>query len=57
MRIVTAQYDFEGEDSDDLQFNQGDKITIVDVLDGEEWYRGTNLRTGKIGVYPAVYVK
>jgi hypothetical protein len=53
--VATAIYDFGGEEEDDLDFQAGDKITIVSTEDpGRGWYTGEF--NGKTGVFPEDFV-
>ena len=36
---------------------EGDEVVITETLSGNEWMRGRNERTGKVGVFPANYVQ
>ena len=53
-RKVIALYNNVGEEGDELSFNQGDVLTVIEQLN-EEWLmcqRGT-----ESGIVPANYVK
>eukprot|EP00158_Paraphelidium_tribonemae_P009412 Partr_v1_DN28859_c1_g1_i2_m32971 putative SH3-domain GRB2-like len=50
-----ALYEFVAEQADDLDFVEGDLITILSK-DGD-WWKGKNIRTGGEGNFPANYVK
>ncbi|XP_066518457.1 SH3 domain-containing protein 19 [Hoplias malabaricus] len=49
-----ARFDFEGEQSDELSFSEGDVIGLKEYL-GEEWAQG-ELR-GKLGIFPLNFVE
>mmetsp|Transcript_21277 Transcript_21277/g.55527 ORF Transcript_21277/g.55527 Transcript_21277/m.55527 type:complete len:243 (+) Transcript_21277:91-819(+) len=51
---VTAQYNFEPQESGELRFKKGDIITVTDDSD-ENWWKGTC--HGESGLFPASYVK
>ena len=52
----------EVEDADDLLFEEGDEIRILEggydeSGGGEGWWRGKNQRTGAVGNFPSTYVE
>jgi len=49
-----ALYDYEGNNSDELHFNEGDIISIID-RSGEEWWKAE--RDGVVYIVPATYVE
>ncbi|KAI8059453.1 hypothetical protein BC940DRAFT_313711 [Gongronella butleri] len=51
-----AVYDFQGETADELSFQVGDVITVIDTVD-EGWWIGEMdaLGTKKRGIFPVVY--
>ncbi|XP_058407867.1 SH3 domain-containing YSC84-like protein 1 isoform X6 [Diceros bicornis minor] len=52
---VTALYSFEGQQPGDLNFQAGDKITVISKTDSHfDWWEG-RLR-GQTGIFPANYV-
>lgn len=51
---VQAEYSFQGENNDELQFNKGDIITVTQREDGG-WWEGT--LSDKTGWFPSNYVK
>ncbi|XP_070368805.1 SH3 domain-containing YSC84-like protein 1 isoform X2 [Equus asinus] len=52
---VTALYSFEGQQPGDLNFQAGDKITVISKTDSHfDWWEG-KLR-GQTGIFPANYV-
>ncbi|XP_074487013.1 GRB2-related adapter protein 2b isoform X2 [Sebastes fasciatus] len=53
-RQVRALYCFNAEETDELQFNAGDVITVLESSD-EAWWRG-QLR-GKTGLFPSNFTK
>lgn len=50
-----AQYDYEKDEDNEVDFVEGDLIIEIDFVD-EEWWSGKVSRTGEIGVFPASYV-
>ncbi|KAK2493056.1 hypothetical protein MC885_009068 [Smutsia gigantea] len=52
---VTALYSFEGQQPGDLNFQAGDRITVISKTDSDfDWWEG-KLR-GQTGIFPANYV-
>lgn len=52
---VTALYSFEGQQPGDLNFQAGDRITVISKTDSQfDWWEG-KLR-GQTGIFPANYV-
>lgn len=49
-----ARFDYEGEGTDDLQFEEGDYIKLLEKI-GDEWAKGE--LNGKNGIFPLVYVE
>ncbi|XP_069130793.1 SH3 domain-containing protein 19-like [Argopecten irradians] len=49
-----ARFDFEGEGEDDLQFEEGDYIRLLEKI-GDEWASGEI--NGRRGTFPLVYVE
>jgi len=45
-----ALYDFEAENDGELDFKEGEIITLVSRID-ENWYEGMN-EQGKVGITP-----
>ncbi|GAA5882323.1 hypothetical protein JCM16303_004071 [Sporobolomyces ruberrimus] len=50
----TALYDYSSEDPDDLNFNEGDRITLIEIV-SDDWWKG-ELR-GKRGIFPSNYAQ
>lgn len=48
-----ALYDYEAAEDNELTFAEGDKIVDVEFA-SDEWWQGTNERTGEQGLFPAV---
>ena len=59
VRIAAHAYEHhEKEDDQDLLFDEGDKIRIIDAGDGSEgWWRGQNLHTMEVGNFPSNYLR
>ncbi|PWZ03488.1 hypothetical protein BCV70DRAFT_155405 [Testicularia cyperi] len=55
--VCTALYDFEASEDNELSFTEGDSIINVDDQISEDWWSGTNSRTGDQGLFPANYVE
>ncbi|KAE9320315.1 hypothetical protein PR003_g17748 [Phytophthora rubi] len=54
---VTALYDYEPEQSDELGFREGDVLRVVRVQD-DGWWSGYNVETpNTIGLFPSNYVQ
>jgi predicted ferric reductase len=53
---VRAIYDYEPQDTDELEFSKGDEITVMERYDNG-WWVGTNLTTGKTGLFPSNYTE
>jgi len=53
---VTAMFDFEGKEENDLSFKKGDKIEVLERGDGpNDWWVGRV--NGTVGEFPGNYVK
>lgn len=50
-----AAYDYDKDEDNELEFREDDRIVDIDFVD-EEWWSGTNERTGEVGLFPASYV-
>lgn len=53
--IVTAKYDFDATQADELTIRVGDKLEIIDKSDAG-WWKGKSIATGKIGMIPSNYI-
>lgn len=49
-----AQFDYEGEDEDELTFSQGDVIALLELI-GQEWARGEI--HGRVGIFPLSFTE
>ena len=54
-RFVTAAYDYDGEEADDLSFREGDQIEVTEEVD-ENWWRG-RVDGGAEGMFPSAYAQ
>lgn len=55
-KFGTALYSFKGEKEQDLSFNKGDVVRVVEeTQDG--WWKGVHVVTGNEGVFPYNYFK
>lgn len=55
-RKAVAMYDFMPQEQGELLLKKGDEVSVEDEID-RHWWKGKNLRTQEIGLYPANYVK
>lgn len=55
--VCTAMYDFDASEDNELTFAEGDTIIHVDDQISDDWWSGTNERTGAQGLFPANYVE
>jgi hypothetical protein len=53
---ASALYSYNPTDAGDLALTAGDHITVLEHLN-EEWWKGTNQRTGETGIFPRSYVQ
>lgn len=51
-----ALYDYKPQQAEDLELHVGDKLRVIEHLSAD-WYKGENLSSKKIGVFPSNYVK
>jgi len=52
---ATALYDYAGENEDDLSFNAGDNIQVLDQSDSSGWWKG--YIDGREGFFPSNFVE
>mmetsp|Transcript_8646 Transcript_8646/g.8555 ORF Transcript_8646/g.8555 Transcript_8646/m.8555 type:complete len:678 (-) Transcript_8646:82-2115(-) len=50
-----AEYDYEKDEDNEIEFAEGDLITDIEFVD-EEWWSGKHSTTGDVGLFPASYV-
>lgn len=50
-----AQFDYEKDEDNEVEFLEGDEIVDIEFVD-EEWWSGKNSRTGHLGLFPGSYV-
>ena len=55
--IAVAEFDYEEMEEDEISFVEGDRLTVIEKLEGDTWCRGVNQRTGQAGIYPANFVR
>lgn len=55
-QVVTALYDFDGQNAGDLSFREGDRITVIRKTESvDDWWEGS--LQGRKGSFPANYVQ
>lgn len=52
---AVAQFDYEKDEDNEVEFLEGDEIVDIEFVD-EEWWSGKNSRTGQLGLFPGSYV-
>lgn len=52
---AVAQYDYEKAEDNELELQEGELVTDIDMVD-EDWWMGTNSR-GEQGLFPSNYVE
>lgn len=53
---ATAMYQYNAQDAGDLALMPNDKIVVTEYMNNE-WWKGSNERTGAEGIFPASYVR
>ena len=53
--IFVALYDYNKRTADDLNFRKGDKLQIINNIDGD-WWQARSLASGREGYIPSNYV-
>ena len=54
--IYQAQFPYRGSDTDELTFEEGQRIIFIEDV-GDGWAKGELESTGDIGLYPANFVQ
>lgn len=54
VEYCTALYDYDSTDSGDLNFKEGDRIKLLELV-SQDWYRGE--LNGRSGIFPSNYVQ
>ncbi|KAI5627988.1 tyrosine-protein kinase Lyn isoform X1, partial [Silurus asotus] len=54
-KIAICLFTYEAENKNELSFNKGEKLVIVD--DNSEWWKAKSLSSGKVGLVPSNYIK
>lgn len=52
---AVAEYDYEKDEDNEIEFAEGDLITEIEFVD-EEWWSGKHSISGDVGLFPASYV-
>jgi hypothetical protein len=50
-----AVYDFDTQESGEINFVEGDIIQIIEKYEDTDWWKGMNTRTKDIGLFPSNY--
>lgn len=53
---AVALYDYEMDEDNEITLAEGDQIVDIEFA-SEDWWSGTNARTGAMGLFPANYVE
>lgn len=53
--MAKASFDYDKDEDNEVDFKEDDVIVDIEFVD-EEWWSGTNERTGELGLFPASYV-
>lgn len=53
---ATALYQYNAQDAGDLALLPNDKVVVTEYMNNE-WWKGSNERTGQEGIFPASYVR
>ena len=54
--VCKALYDFKASDEEEMDMQRGDTINVQNKADAN-WWKGTNQRTNKEGLFPKTYVQ
>lgn len=55
-KIFIALYDYDARTNEDLSFKKGEKLEIVNDIDGGDWWQARSLATNSVGYIPSNYV-
>lgn len=55
-KIFIALYDYEARTTEDLSFDKGEKLEVVNDTDGGDWWQARSLATNNVGYIPSNYV-
>ncbi|XP_048581011.1 uncharacterized protein LOC5520002 isoform X2 [Nematostella vectensis] len=53
---VRAVHGYDSKSPQNLCFEEGDKITLIEASADTSWWRGQNKKTGRVGMFPAELV-
>ncbi|EPE04528.1 sh3 domain containing protein [Ophiostoma piceae UAMH 11346] len=53
---ASAKYKYDAPNDGDLAFERGDAIAVYNVIN-DDWWRGRNVRSGSVGIFPRQYIK
>jgi E3 ubiquitin-protein ligase SH3RF len=53
---VEAIYPYTQQKADELELVKGDLYRVIEACK-DHWFRGTHLKTGRVGVFPGNYVR
>ena len=55
-KIFIAMYDYEARTSEDLSFEKGEQLEIVNDTDGGDWWQARSISTNAVGYIPSNFV-
>ncbi|XP_048582893.1 tyrosine-protein kinase SRK2-like [Nematostella vectensis] len=55
-KLFVALYDYEARTDEDLSFKKGEKLEVVNDLDGGDWWQARSLVSNQVGYIPSNYV-
>ena len=53
---ASAKYKYDAPNDGDLAFERGDAVAVYNVIN-DDWWRGRNVRSGSVGIFPRQYIK
>ncbi|KAF2435814.1 SH3-domain-containing protein [Tothia fuscella] len=53
---ATALYAYQAADAGDLSLSPNDRVAVTEYMNAE-WWKGSNERTGQVGIFPRSYVR